>query len=367
MRLRAFSFFAQKILEGQEGVFFSVDKPGVLKKKEWIFGWGKIQKADFEKGPFPFFSVTDFEGKKSSFLHFENWKSIDSIDVHSFKLNNSVLKKIESKYLKKTKQNLFQKKERFIKNIKKVQTAQKNGEIWVLNLAQDFCFEKTVNDDLENKIILLGSFYRFLKSQKSHCGGVFITKKQQFYSFSPEVFLQQKKLNVSTFPIKGTGKKAELENSTKEISELLMVTDLLRNDLGKICKNVELKKERFLTQENHFFHAQSQIDGVLKKDLDWESFQKLLPAGSISGAPKKRVLEKILELENFKRNFYTGSFGVRFSSQKSIFNILIRSLFLENNKWHFPVGAGITIDSMPEKEFEELLLKTNVLNDFCFM
>lgn len=366
--LRALSFFAQKILEGEEGVFFSVNKPGILNKKNWIFGWGKIQVADFEKGPFPFFLVTDFKGKKSSFLHFENWKSFDSEKTNPIKINTSILKEIELNTLskKKTKEIISLKKDTFIKNIKKIKNSQKNGEIWVLNLAQNFGFKELNNDELKNKKILLGQFYRFLKAKKNHCGGLFITNKQKFCSFSPEIFLQQKELNISTFPIKGTGGKEELENSEKEISELLMITDLLRNDLGEICQKVEVVKERFLTKENHFFHAQSQINGLLKKNLDQKSFFKLLPAGSISGAPKKRVVEKISELESFERNFYTGVFGVRFSAEHSLMNLLIRTLFLKNNEWYFPVGAGITIDSDPQKEFEELLLKTNILDDFCF-
>ena len=79
----------------------------------------------------------------------------------------------------------------------------------------------------------------------------------------------------------------------KEISELNMVTDLLRNDFGQICSSVEVKHKRTLTKERDFYHAHSKINGILKSSLSEQSFQKLLPAGSISGAPKKKVIEKM--------------------------------------------------------------------------
>ena len=367
--LSAFSFFETSKKEGNEGVFFSVKKPGVIQKDQWIFGWGKKQVADFEKGPFPFFSITDFLGKENQFWYFENWVSSENIDI-DLRLQQEI--DLESVYLKKNKkfEKLFSEtEETFSQKILEVQKGQRDGEFWVLNLAQDLKGVFNGKEE-EGNDILLGSFYRFLKSGKGHCGGVVLTSKQKFCSFSPEVFLLQKGLNVSTFPIKGTGTELELKDSIKEISELSMVTDLLRNDFGQICEKVWVERERFLTNENDFYHAQSEIRGVLKlvneKGLSLKAFKKLFPTGSISGAPKKRVTEKIVELENFDRGFYTGIFGVRFSEEESIFSILIRTLFIQEHFWHFPVGAGITIDSNPKKEFQETLMKMKVLEEFSF-
>jgi anthranilate/para-aminobenzoate synthase component I len=129
---------------------------------------------------------------------------------------------------------------------------------------------------------------------------------------------------------------------------------------------VWLQRERYLTPENNFYHARAEVCGTLPTaELEWDAFKKLLPAGSISGAPKMRVLRLLKELESFDRDFYTGTFGVRLSPKKSIFNILIRTLFLDEElkTWSFPVGAGITIESDPVAEWKETLQKAEILRD----
>jgi para-aminobenzoate synthetase component 1 len=183
---------------------------------------------------------------------------------------------------------------------------------------------------------------------------------------SPETFLVQSENQLKTYPIKGTGTKDFLEHSEKEISELHMITDLMRNDLGKICNKVWLERERYLTEEAGFYHARAEVCGTLAQSaLSWKDYKELLPAGSISGAPKARVLKLLKTAESFDRGFYTGTFGVRLSPQKSIFNILIRTLFIDavQNTWNFPVGAGITIESDPKSEWQETLQKAQILKD----
>ncbi len=209
---------------------------------------------------------------------------------------------------------------------------------------------------------LLITFEKFLKLQKTHAGGVWWTNEQKMCSLSPEVFLRQQGKIISTFPIKGTGTKAYLEKSEKEMAELSIVTDLLRNDLGQIAKRVWVKRERVLENYGHFYQAHAEIFAELSEPiLKWEDFRRLLPCGSVSGAPKKRVIEKIRELESFERKFYTGTFGVKISPDHFIANILIRTLFVENGRWTFPVGAGLTCDSDAHAEWEETLQKAEIL------
>jgi|GEM_PF-2225851 anthranilate/para-aminobenzoate synthase component I len=363
--VNAFAFFVQKIKAGEEGVFFS-EREG--DRERWIFGWGKKVEADFEKGPFPFFSLTSFDGKAHQFWHFDNFVS-----------SNDDLNKSFEQMCKTSAQNVFNfsealdtdTKESFCKKIETVRQLSEKGEVWVLNLAHSLSGELT--DDKE----LLNVFHNFLKLEKDHCGGVIWTDEQKMCSTSPEVFLRQKENVLSTFPIKGTGTEAYLKNNEKEISELAMVTDLLRNDLGQIAQKVWVEKERVLVNRGDFFDAHAEIYATLpsippqeegKSVLTWEQYRLLLPCGSICGAPKKRVVENILKLENFDREYYTGTFGVRYSPTDSVFNILIRTLFIEPSpqgrgslKWKFPVGAGITYESIPDREWDETLQKAGVL------
>ncbi|MCF7812405.1 chorismate-binding protein [Candidatus Gracilibacteria bacterium] len=239
-----------------------------------------------------------------------------------------------------------------------MQSASEQGDIWVLNLAHE------LSEELSDEKLLLSLYHSFLELKKNHCGGVVWTVEQKMCSMSPEVFLTQKGNILSTFPIKGTGDREYLEQNEKEISELAMVTDLLRNDLGQIAKKVWVENERVLVDRKSHWDAHSEIYARLpQNNISWEQFEMLLPAGSISGAPKKRVVEKILELENFDRDFYTGTFGVRFSPEESIFNILIRTLFAQDGKWRFPVGAGITYESDAVAEWQETLQKAEILRE----
>ena len=349
---KAFASFVEKIGAGGEGVFFSERKGN---QTRWIFGWGNKTESDFELGPFPFFSLTSFEGNKHSFWHFEHSISSDEILDKSFE-----------QMCKTSAQNVFnfssiqdtETEESFCSKIEEVRQLAKNGDVWVLNLAH------SLSGELTNEEILLNVFRNFLALEKDHCGGVIWTNEQRMCSMSPEVFLRQEDSTLSTFPIKGTGTKEYLENNEKEIAELAMVTDLLRNDLGKIARRVWVEKKRVIVNRGEFSDAHAEIYAELpSSQLSWKQYQSLLPCGSISGAPKKRVVENVLKLEGFERGFYTGTFGVRFSPTDSVFNILIRTLFLHNKTWQFPVGAGITHKSIAVQEWAETLQKAEILKE----
>jgi anthranilate/para-aminobenzoate synthase component I len=190
-------------------------------------------------------------------------------------------------------------------------------------------------------------------------------------SSSPELFLKISGRTISTRPIKGTrprraGRRAdeqsaqELVTSPKERAELVMITDLERNDLGQVCEfgsvtvSELLKLERF----EQVFHLVSTVDGRLRPELDAVSaLRACFPGGSITGAPKKRAMEIIAELERTPRGLYTGAIGYFGFNGESQFNIAIRTLVIENGQAHFHAGAGIVADSEPEKEWQETLDK----------
>ena len=190
-------------------------------------------------------------------------------------------------------------------------------------------------------------------------------------SSSPECFLKMSGRSVSTRPIKGTRPRKgdrnqdereafELKTSPKEIAELVMITDLERNDLGSVCEYGSVTASQLLHLERYaqVFHLVSTVEGVLRKDVSQvAAVAGCFPGGSISGAPKKRALEIIRELEPVPRGLFTGAIGYFGYNGESQFNIAIRTVVIRDGRAEFHVGAGITSDSIPEKEWEETLHK----------
>jgi len=190
-------------------------------------------------------------------------------------------------------------------------------------------------------------------------------------SSSPESFLKMSSRWIRTRPIKGTRPRHpearddeksanDLVTSQKEAAELVMITDLERNDLGQICEygSVSVRELLKLERYEQVFHLVSTVEGRLRAEVDHvTALRACFPGGSITGAPKKRAMEIIAELEPVPRGLYTGAIGWFGFNGESQFNIAIRTVILEDNRAHFHVGAGIVADSVPEMEYEETLHK----------
>lgn len=186
-------------------------------------------------------------------------------------------------------------------------------------------------------------------------------------SSSPESFLRMSGRQISTQPIKGTRPRksdprsdslsaTDLRTSAKEIAELVMITDLERNDLGRVCDYATVHVPDLLRLESYeqVFHLVSTVQGRLREEVSHvRALRECFPGGSISGAPKKRALEIIRELEPFPRGIYTGAVGYFGFNGESQFSIAIRTAVFENGLASFHVGAGIVADSDPEKEWQE--------------
>jgi anthranilate/para-aminobenzoate synthase component I len=152
----------------------------------------------------------------------------------------------------------------------------------------------------------------------------------------------------------------ELQTSPKELAELVMITDLLRNDLGKICEygSVSVPELVRLERYAHVQHLVSTVEGRLRPDQSHLSaLAACFPGGSITGAPKIRALQIIDELEPVARGPYTGCLGYLGFNRESQLSILIRAAVCTGGKAHFHVGAGIVADSDPAAEYEETLAK----------
>ena len=194
-------------------------------------------------------------------------------------------------------------------------------------------------------------------------------------SASPECFLRLSGRQVFTRPIKGTRPRIadpqgdrlsshDLMTSPKEIAELVMITDLERNDLGRVCEYGSVRVTDLLRLETYeqVFHLVSTVRGQLREGVSHvQALRECFPGGSISGAPKKRALEIIRELEPYPRGIYTGAIGYFGYNGESQFSIAIRTAVFEQERASFHVGAGIVAGSIPENEWQETLDKAKGL------
>ncbi len=194
-------------------------------------------------------------------------------------------------------------------------------------------------------------------------------------SFSPELFFRLKNHRIVTRPMKGTARRGAdiaedetiahwLQNDIKNRSENVMIVDLLRNDLGRICEYGSVRVDQLFAVEKYetLFQMTSEVSGALRPGLRYSDiFGSLFPCGSVTGAPKHRTIEIIQELERAPRGVYTGAIGFFSPTREAVFNVPIRTVVLENNRGVMGVGSGILIDSLAEDEFRECLLKSEFL------
>jgi len=196
--------------------------------------------------------------------------------------------------------------------------------------------------------------------------------KNEFVCFSPETFVTIHDGNISTFPMKGTQKvlssesEKEILDNKKEIAEHNTVVDLLRNDLSMVADKVRVNRfrytERINTHEGELLQVSSEITGELPHGYHsriGEILFKLLPAGSVTGAPKERTLAVIREAEKTDRGYYTGVAGV-FDGNNLDSAVLIRFIENRSGKMHFRSGGGITFLSDARTEYQELIDKIYV-------
>ncbi|SDU22942.1 para-aminobenzoate synthetase component 1 [Verrucomicrobium sp. GAS474] len=192
---------------------------------------------------------------------------------------------------------------------------------------------------------------------------------------SPELFLRLDGRRIVTKPIKGTRPRDrdplrdrqlayELITDPKEQAELVMITDLERNDLGRICEYGTVSVTDLLRLESYpqVYHLVSTVEGLVREGVDpIAAISACFPGGSITGAPKRRAMEIIAELEPVPRGLYTGAIGWIGFNGDAAFSMAIRTMIHEGEGLQFHVGSGITADSDPLREYEETLHKSRGL------
>tara|TARA_R110002096_G_scaffold173997_12_gene349652 strand:- start:23032 stop:23838 length:807 start_codon:yes stop_codon:yes gene_type:complete len=252
-------------------------------------------------------------------------------------------------------------KAEFCRLVRKAKDYIAAGDIYQVNLTRRF--QAPFPPDLDPF-----AFYEALRDASPAPFSAYLNLcNRQILSSSPEQFLKLSGRGIQTRPIKGTRprfrdterderSRYDLITSEKERAELIMITDLERNDLGQVCEFGSVQASRLLELETYeqVFHLVSTVQGRLKSEINHvNALKACFPGGSITGAPKKRAREIIAELEPIERGVYTGTIGYFGLNGESQFNIVIRSAVRENETLHFHVGAGIVADSEPELEFEE--------------
>jgi para-aminobenzoate synthetase component I len=232
-----------------------------------------------------------------------------------------------------------------------------NGNTYLLNFTQPTPVETNLSP--EEIFHLSNAPYKILLPNRFVC-------------FSPEPFVKIENGQISSFPMKGTidaeTKNAEelILSDSKELAEHNTIVDLIRNDLSLVADNVTVENFRYLerihTNQKDLWQVSSKIKGTLPENYIHtigDILFALLPAGSISGAPKKKTVEIIREAEGYERGFYTGIFGV-FDGKNLDSCVLIRYLEIGNGRLVYKSGGGITFMSKAENEYDEMLKKVYV-------
>ena len=258
-------------------------------------------------------------------------------------------------------------KTQYLKAVEEAKKYIKAGDIYQVNLTQQLSGQSALT---------AFETYRRLRALSPSFFGAYLDGGDfQIISSSPERFLKLENNIASTRPMKGTRARAknkrqdrrlrqELLQSAKDKAELMMIVDLERNDLGRVCSydSIKVEKMRELEKYNTVFQTTANIRGHLYPGKDRvDLLRACFPGGSITGCPKIRSMEIIEELEPSRRSIYTGILGYLSFCGKMDFNILIRTILKQGSRIKFGVGGGIVADSDPKKEYEETLVKAKAM------
>jgi len=304
----------------------------------------------------PFFLLVDFEMKKPLVipLHEADPEKL-MLDFGSYSNTGFFQKKQNVSDFKL--QCIPPERRKYEQAFLKVMHHLQRGDTYLLNLT--FPVEITLSHPLHDLFFYANARYK-----------VFL--KDTFLAFSPEIFIKINNGIISTYPMKGTidaglpDAESLLLSNEKEQAEHYTITDLLRNDLSMVAKQVRVKRFRYIehlqTNNKHLLQTSSEISGILPEN--WRSalgniIFSMLPAGSVSGAPKKRTCEIIREAEVGDRGYYTGIAGV-YDGNSFDSCVLIRYIEQQGLSYFYRAGGGITTQSSCESEFQELMDKIYV-------
>lgn len=247
--------------------------------------------------------------------------------------------------------------ERYREAFGKVMYHLRRGDTYLINLTMPTAIESPLN--LQQIFDLSDAQYKLLVSEKFVC-------------FSPEIFIRITDGRISSYPMKGTidatvqDAEKKILADKKELAEHNTIVDLIRNDLSMVAREVRVKRYRYIdrieTNRGPLLQVSSEITGVIDEGAARKIgtlMSQLLPAGSVTGAPKEKTVEIIVEAEGYKRGFYTGVFGW-FDGKNLDSGVLIRFIEKQNGHIVYKSGGGITALSDLESEYNELVRKVYI-------
>lgn len=351
--------------------------------KDWLFGYLSYDlKNDIEDLKSNNFDGLDFPDlfffqPKKIFLLKENQLEIQYLNLCDDEIEDDFKDIVESQKLKvesgvpiKIEQRIS--KESYVEKVNKMLQHIHLGDMYEANFCMEFYSENVVVNPLEK-------FLKLNEISQAPFSVFFKNHKQYLLSASPERYLKKRGEDIISQPIKGTSKrfsdpiedqksKEYLESDAKERAENIMITDLVRNDLSHTAQKGSVKVTE-LCKIYSFLQVHQMISTITSKlDAQYSPVDVLkttFPMGSMTGAPKISVMKIIENLEETKRGLYSGAVGYFTPEGDFDFNVVIRSIFYnqENKYVSFSVGSAITSLSIPEKEYEECLLKAKAMHE----
>ena len=376
---------AETLLESNHQNAFDKLKTYHKSTQDFIFGYlGYDLKNDTEQlssanyDGLEFNDLTFFQPKKL-FLIKNSQVEIKYLNTYSDEIEsdlnailNVVLEHTENQQSNKIKIKLRIHKDEYFNKVNAILAHIKRGDIYEVSFCQEFYAENAIINpvDVYSKLNKISTppFATFLKIDKKY-----------LLSASPERFLKRNKNTVISQPIKGTVKRGDseeeddvlkniLKNDVKERAENIMIVDLVRNDLAKTAIKGTVKVSELC--EVYTFKQVHQLISTVVSETESATnsvdiIKSLFPMGSMTGAPKIAAMNIIEELEETKRSLFSGAVGYISAEGNFDFNVIIRSiLYNSSNKYvSYSVGGAITAKSIPEKEYEECLLKARAMRD----
>jgi para-aminobenzoate synthetase component 1 len=304
----------------------------------------------------PFLFVIDFEMRKPLLY------KLDEINTETILFNINGFANAETPLVKVYEPELLLQRspislEEYSKKFNLVMHHLAYGDSYLTNLTS--ATEIKTNYSLRDLFFLSNARYKILF-------------KNEFLVFSPEIFIQIRDGKIFSYPMKGTidasipDAETKILNDQKELAEHVTIVDLIRNDLSQVADHVSVTRFRYVdelkTNEKNLLQVSSEITGQLPanyQDHLGDIILSLLPAGSISGAPKTKTVDVIEEAEQQKRGYYTGVFGY-FDGKNIDSGVMIRYIERRDDKLLYRSGGGITTQSILEKEYQEMIDKIYV-------
>ncbi|WP_276372487.1 aminodeoxychorismate synthase component I [Chryseolinea sp. H1M3-3] len=307
------------------------------------------------KNKIPFFFMVDFEMRKPEIIKLSTIASGDVLYAINgvSNINNKTVASTNSIAIQKSPGSLSDYENKFNQVFKHLSY----GDTFLTNLT--VATEVKLPDTLKNIFLQCDAKYKLFY-------------KDQFLVFSPETFVKISRGKIYSFPMKGTidatipNAKQKILSDKKELAEHVTIVDLIRNDLSQVATDVTVNRFRYIdevrTGAKNLFQVSSEISGQLSDDYEnclGTILLKLLPAGSVSGAPKPKTLEIIKAVEGEDRGYYTGVFGY-FDGNELDSGVMIRFIENRSGKYFYRSGGGITTQSLVESEYQEAIDKVYV-------